>query len=99
MKHLLRRRRGSALMLSILVVLVLTVIGIGIAYFTQVEDKISGNNRLAMSGFYAAESGLRAGEALISNALTDASNPQTFNSLLNTGATPTLSPPGGGYTA
>ena len=46
----------------LLVVLVLTIIGIGVAYFTQLEDQTSGNIRLAKTAFYAAESGLRTGE-------------------------------------
>lgn len=60
-----RRQTGSALITAILVILILTVIGIGIAYFTQVEDRISGNDRLMKEGFYAAETGLKIGEALI----------------------------------
>ena len=69
-------RRGSALMMTVLVVLILTIIGIGVAYLTQVEDKFSGNDRTAHSGFYAAEAGLRVGEKLISAAFSDASDPR-----------------------
>ena len=61
------RARGSALITVILVVLILTVVGIGIAYFTQVEDRISGNDRLAKTSFYAAETGLRTGEEVLAN--------------------------------
>lgn len=93
-----RARRGSALILTILVVLVLTIIGLGVAYFTQVEDKMSGNDRTSKAGFYASESGLRAGEILISAAVSDPSAPLNFNGLLSSGAA-TLTPPGGGLTA
>lgn len=65
------RQKGSALLTAILVILILTVIGLGIAYFTQVEDRISGNDRIAKEGFYAAEVGLRTGERLIQNAVTN----------------------------
>ena len=61
------RRRGSALITVILVVLVLTVVGLGIAYFTSTEDKISGNAKMSRVGFYAAEAGLRQAEALVTN--------------------------------
>ncbi len=63
-----RSTRGGALIIALLVVLVLTIIGIGVAYFTQLEDQTSGNTRLAKTAFYAAETGLRTGE----QALTDA---------------------------
>lgn len=63
------RSRGSALITALLVILVLTVIGIGLAYFTQIEDRMSGNERLVKSSFFAAEAGLRAGEEGIKAAL------------------------------
>lgn len=60
-------RRGSALITVILVALVLTVVGLGIAYFASTEDKTSGNTEMARVGFYAAEAGLRDGEARVSD--------------------------------
>lgn len=83
--------RGSALITVILVVLVLTVVGIGVAYFTQVEDRISGNDRLAKTSFYAAETGLRTGE----EALGNYSVANSVNTLLGD-ATPSgvFTPPG-----
>ena len=97
-------RRGSALVMVLLVILVLTTIGIGLAYFTTVEDRISGNARLQKAGFYAAESGLRSGEAALGNFVAGNLDP---NLLLPTSAqvsaTPapakTYDPPGGGYRA
>ncbi len=62
-----RARRGSALITVLLVALVLTVVGLGIAYFATTEDKISGNTEMARVGFYAAEAGLRDAEARVSN--------------------------------
>lgn len=87
------RERGSAIITVILVILVLTVIGIGVAYLTQIEDRISGNDRLQKAGFYAAEAGLRVGEQAIRTAI---SNPSQFTFLL-TGTPVTI--PGGGYAA
>jgi hypothetical protein len=60
--------RGGALIIVLLVVLVLTIVGIGVAYFTQLEDQSSGNIRLSKTAFYAAETGLRTGEVELSQA-------------------------------
>ncbi len=59
------KARGSALVSVILVLLVLTIVGVGIAYFTSMEDRLSGNTRITKAGFYAADAGLRRGEALL----------------------------------
>jgi hypothetical protein len=61
--------RGSALVSVILVLLVLTIVGVGIAYFTSMEDRLSGNTRIAKAGFYAADAGLRRGEALLNKVI------------------------------
>lgn len=97
MKMLRSRARGSALATVVLVILVLTIVGIGIAYFTQIEDRLAGNSRMQKAGFYAADSGLRKGEAVLKFA--SASN-VALSSILNyVGATPQLQVPGGGYPA
>jgi hypothetical protein len=84
--------RGGALIIVLLVVLVLTIIGIGVSYFTQLEDQSSGNIRLTKTAFYAAETGLRTGEV----ELTQASELGTgVSDLLRTSGT-TISLPGGG---
>ena len=63
------RARGSALVSVILVLLVLTIVGVGIAYFTSMEDRLSGNTRITKAGFYAADAGLRRGEALLNEVI------------------------------
>jgi hypothetical protein len=84
--------RGGALIIVLLVVLVLTIIGIGVAFFTQLEDQSSGNIRLAKTAFYAGETGLRTGEV----ELTQANATGTAGSdLLRTTGT-TIALPGGG---
>lgn len=88
-------RRGSALIMAVLVVLVLTIIGIGIAFLSQTEDSISGNARLSREAFYAAETGLRKGEELMSTVLSDGT---VLTTLLSAAGTP-LSIPGGGSAA
>jgi hypothetical protein len=95
------KRRGSALVSVILVLLVLTIVGVGIAYFTSMEDRLSGNTRIAKAGFYAADSGLRRAEAILSGLpnLAGTCAPVTLTNLLSTGSTPALAVPGGGYAA
>ena len=60
--------RGAALALVVLAILILTVVGIAVSYASQTEDRISGNVRLARTAFYAAETGLRAGEVALGKA-------------------------------
>jgi hypothetical protein len=92
-----RPSRGSALVTVILVVLILTVIGIGIAYFTQMEDRLSGNSRVMRAAFYAADAGIRKGEIVIS--AVNAGGLPLDTILQYLGATPPLNPPGGGWQA
>jgi hypothetical protein len=95
------KNRGSALVSVILVLLVLTIVGVGIAYFTSMEDRLSGNTRIAKAGFYAADSGLRRAEQILSGlpSLPGTCVPVTLTNLLSTGSTPALAVPGGGYPA
>jgi Tfp pilus assembly protein PilX len=97
--------RGSALILALLVILVLTVVGVGLSYMTTVEEKMAGNDQREKAGFYAAEVGLRQGEALLNGGSMQTT--ATVSALLT--ATPTapsagqspstIQPPGGGYPA
>lgn len=90
-----RSTRGGALIIVLLVVLVLTIIGIGVAYFTQLEDQTSGNIRLAKTAFYAAESGLRTGEQALTQANT-AGVPGTELVTYRVGMPSRIDLPGGG---
>jgi hypothetical protein len=97
------RARGSALVSVILVLLVLTIVGVGIAYFTSMEDRLSGNTRITKAGFYAADAGLRRGEALLSEVINLDSKvcgaQTTLSQLLAARMPPVLKVPGGGYDA
>jgi hypothetical protein len=97
------RARGSALVSVILVLLVLTIVGVGIAYFTSMEDRLSGNTRITKAGFYAADAGLRRGEALLSEVINLDSKvcgaQTTLSQLLAARTPPVLKVPGGGYDA
>ncbi len=93
-KFHLRRSRGSALVTVILVILILTVVGLGVAYFAQIEEGLSGNARLSRAAFYVAEVGLRKGESVIGSVVGVGIGLSTL--LTCSGCTP-LSVPGGGY--
>jgi hypothetical protein len=97
------RARGSALVSVILVLLVLTIVGVGIAYFTSMEDRLSGNTRITKAGFYAADAGLRRGEALLNEVINldpTACGAQTLSLVLAARTlVPVLKVPGGGYDA
>jgi Tfp pilus assembly protein PilX len=60
-------QRGVALIMVILVLLVLTVLGITAAMLMTQEDRISSRQDLQKAALYAAEVGLRRGEAVFSN--------------------------------
>jgi hypothetical protein len=95
------KERGSALVSVILVLLVLTIVGVGIAYFTSMEDRMSGNTRIAKAAFYAADAGLRRGEVALSDTagVKTTCAPITITNILSTGSTPVLNVPGGGNPA
>lgn len=94
--------RGSALIVVILVILILTTVGIGVAYFSTTENQISGNVRLQKASFYAAEAGLRAGEQALASAVTLNPDPSPLlptaaELAANTQPPLMLHPPGGGW--
>lgn len=59
------REKGAALILVIVVLLVLTVLGMAVAIFMGQEDRTSGRQDLQKLALYAAEAGLRRGEAIL----------------------------------
>jgi len=89
--------RGSALVAVLLVILVLTVVGLGVAYFAQIEDSLTGNARLMRAAFYVAESGLRKGELVLHTVV--AQNVAIGSLLTGVRVTTPLNPPGGGWPA
>lgn len=93
----MNRERGSALITVVLVVFVLTMVGIAGVLYMTVEDKISGNDKLAKAGFYAAESGLRMGEKVIIDAAN--ANSSYLDTMLTNTAHPSLDLGDGGYPA
>jgi hypothetical protein len=91
-----RESRGSALVTVILVILVLTVVGLGVAYFAQMEEGLSGNARMLRAALYMADVGLRKGESVISQGVVGLGI--SISSILTCGGcSPPLNVPGGGY--
>lgn len=56
-------QRGAVLIVSLLILLVLTIIGVAAMNTSNLEEKMAGNSRAKDITFQAAESALRAGEA------------------------------------
>jgi type IV pilus assembly protein PilX len=68
-RHTLRSRQtGSALIISLLILIVMTLIGITGMGTSGLEEKMAGNDRDAALAFQAAEAALRDGEAYYNSA-------------------------------
>ncbi|MEJ2421074.1 MAG: PilX N-terminal domain-containing pilus assembly protein [Acidobacteriota bacterium] len=63
------KEQGSAIIIAILVILVLTLVGVAAALFMNIEDKLSSNDMLSQEAFYAAQAGLHQGEQIVTNYL------------------------------
>jgi type IV pilus assembly protein PilX len=61
-----RHQQGVALIISLLVLLIMTVIGVSAMQTTTLEERMAGNLRNSNLSFQAAESALRAGEDMLS---------------------------------
>ncbi len=58
-RNILREKKGVALIIALLMLLVLTLIGISSISTTTFETSISGNERIRTDAFYAAEAGIQ----------------------------------------
>jgi type IV pilus assembly protein PilX len=61
----LRAQRGAALVTSLVLLLVLTVIGVTAMSMTRMQERMAGNTRDLNLAFQGAEAAIRDGEALI----------------------------------
>ncbi len=59
------KQRGSILIISLIILLVLTMIGVSSMSTSTMEERMSGNSRDQSRAFQAAEVGLRSAEAFI----------------------------------
>ena len=61
---ILRDQKGTALVVAMILLLILTLIGVSSVSSSLFETKISGNNRFGEAAFYAAKGGVEASRAL-----------------------------------
>jgi Tfp pilus assembly protein PilX len=76
-----RGERGSAFVVALLVLVVLTIAGLALTLMTQTEMRIGANEREANRTFYASDSGIQVSTA---RTLWTANTTQTITVLLNT---------------
>lgn len=60
-----RRERGSALVISLVFLLLLTILGLSSMQSSTLQEKMAGNSAEKNRAFQLAEAGLRAGEARV----------------------------------
>jgi type IV pilus assembly protein PilX len=65
-----RRERGAVLIVSLVILLVLTILGVAGLQNTSMEERMAGNYRDRFTAFQAAETALRAGEGQIDEITT-----------------------------
>jgi type IV pilus assembly protein PilX len=63
------RQRGSALIISLLILIVMTLIGLTGVSSSTLEEKMAGNTRDQALAFQSAEAALRAGEDYFNNTI------------------------------
>ena len=64
-RHNMHAQRGAALITSLLLLLVLTIIGITTMQMSRMQERMSGNSRDLNAAFQGAEAAVRGGEAFI----------------------------------
>lgn len=68
---LLDNQRGSALIVALLMLVILTLIGISATTTTTFELQISGNDKLYKRSFFAADGGTSAGSELVEQSIEE----------------------------
>ena len=63
------RQRGSALIVSLIFMLLLTIIGVGAMQSSILQERMAGNTRDVNSAFQAAEAAVRAAELYLQSAV------------------------------
>ena len=65
--HVLTNEHGAALVIALMMMIMLTLIGLGSIFTSTFEVKLSGNKRASTNAFYAADSGVQVIMANIDN--------------------------------
>jgi hypothetical protein len=90
--HSVNRERGSVLVISLLVMIVLSILGVTMMGMSLTESTVAANWRDQTQAFYAAEAGIESGLAKLKALLVNSPIPtDTELNDLNTSAIPTLS--------
>jgi type IV pilus assembly protein PilX len=82
-----RQQRGMALIVSLVILLSMTLLGLAAIQNTSLEERMAGNIRAENIAFQAAEAALRAGEQVVNNfqARPDTGSPPTTNQVWTRG--------------
>lgn len=76
----LNHQQGAALIISLILLVVMTILGVSAITTTTMEEKMAGNVRNKHLSFQAAEAALRAGETIAGN-IADGTNFNGTNGL------------------
>jgi type IV pilus assembly protein PilX len=79
----MNRSRGAVLIISLIILLALTLIGVTAIQNASQEERMTSNNRQRDLAFQAAEAALRAGEEVCSGAPTLGSSPGLYSAPLS----------------
>lgn len=85
--NLQHKQKGAVLIVSLLLLLVTTMLGITSMSTTVMEEKMAGNSRQKQLAFQAAEAGLRQAETWLNTNITTVT---AFETLFNAGGTAEL---------
>jgi type IV pilus assembly protein PilX len=72
-------QRGAVLIVSMLLLLVVTILALGASQTTRLQERMVGSQRNFDLAFQAAEAGLRAGERMVADSMTQPPLPCTSN--------------------
>lgn len=75
-------QRGSALVVSLMILMVMTIIGITAMSSTTLEERMANNNRQRQLAFQSAESALRDAENWLATNVTNIASLNQFNGTL-----------------
>lgn len=73
------RQRGAVLLVSLMILLIMTVLGIAGMSGTTMEEKMAANNQQQQQAFQASETALRDAEAWLTNNVTRIADLAQFN--------------------
>jgi len=91
-RPLKNRQQGVVLIISLIILMVMTLIGVTTMQSTTLQERMAGNTRQRNLAFQAGEAGLRAGETLLQGATLPAFGSDLDPGLLDPWVDPTSDP-------